>query len=609
MKDDERQKETPTERRPIVVKEVTDMHRHCRRRFSVFAVLLVLAAALQVLALYMPDPRRSSYEVPDILQLPDRIAVDMRFRPLDTATESEVYPTLLKMFRDRAATNALSTATPPDAFTRSLGIKPGDALYWRIPFPSEERWVAVEYEKDRPVALYADLDRDGELDGGGEKVVPLDTTTHFKVPPFRRKREGWADFDITLSLDATHQPGRQVDPTVCWYSLHQFSGGYTRRMAESAAPAWTMRDGVPDDPFCRAVDVGTLTPVYSKVRVKDQEQWSVVACRDGIAQALYFDMDADGKPAEPEVHRHDWHEVRFDVPVFTSASAEGGRHPYRLTVYAKGRAVPAWCPAGVWEGPIKLGDKTYRLILFDTNLSGSFSDLDKDCYTFFSEKGPICVLQEVWGIGTSYHIPTHALKRPTQISGVNIFNMDPLQISGDNPTTGTVVLTRDTTAWGSARISLVEKADTVFTEGKLNVGKSDRRDIHFLLDLASTDPHLMPAWDYSIRHSRFSFKGKDGDTWSSDCRGGTFTIAPAGTFAMELGRVALHVRSKNFPDNKEVWTVTRGGEVALTREITGKLGEVYTRFKNATQKQYVCSTLRILDPAGKEAVTHSLGYG
>jgi len=370
-----------------------------------------------------------------------------------------------------------------------------------------------------------------------------------------------------------------------------------------------MRDGVPDDPFSRAVDVGDRTPIYSKIQVKDQEQWSVVSFEDGIAQTLFFDVDADGRLAKSEAYAHEFHEARFVLPTFTFPSPKCARHPYRLVVYVKGRQTPACCPGGVWEGPIKLEEKTYRLILFDTDLNGSFSDLGQDSYTFFSGKGPIPILDEVIGFGSTLSIPTHTLRQPTQISGVNIFNMQPLDISADDPETGTVVLTRDTTAWGALSVALGRRADTVFTAGKLNVGKSDRRDIHFLLDLAAPDPHMMPAWTYSIRYSQLSYKGKTGDTWKTDCRGGDFTISPVKTHTLNLGEFTLHVRSKDLPEDRQTPTITRGSELELTREITGPLGEVYTRFRNETQKKWICSTLRVLDPAGKELVVESLGYG
>lgn len=580
------------------------------RRFVISASLAIALASLcglQAFALYMPDPHRPSYEVPDLLKLPDRIQVDMTFRALDPDGEGEVYPLILPRFRDRSTVNAKPPeTTPPDAFTRSLGLKNGNALYWQSPLPGAKRWIAVAYRGDRPVALYVDLDEDRKL-SGNEKIVPADTRTHFAVPPFRRKVEGWTDHEMKFFLDAKRTWANDESPILSW-SYTMEIGEHGRQMSMWFPHDATIGDAS-DDAFVRSLETGGKAVLYAQVRVKNQSQWTAVTTADSVAETLFFDIDADGKVSETEIVGPEYHEARFVTPAFMIAAQGSKRVPYRVFLYAKSREAPAWCPGGVWEGPIVLGDKTYRLIMFDTSMNGVFGDVGEDRYTFFSEKGPIRVLDEVIGFGSTLSVPTHALQRLVQIEGGNLFTIGAFEADAKNAMSGRVVLTRDTETWGSLSVSLAGDNGLAITSGELNVGKSDRADIHFALDAASRAPREIPAWTYAIRQARFSYKGETGDTWTTDCRGGTFEIKPDTPHHLELGKISLHVQAKGMASNGEPLEIKQGGELELTREVKGARGEVYRRFKNETSGKWIGSTLRILDPGGKEAAVNSMEYG
>ncbi len=576
--------------------------------FALFAFVLGFLTALQGYALYMPDPKRASYEVPHILELPDRMAVDMKFRALDADSEWEVYPLMVPDFRTRTTTNAAeAVADPPDAFTRSLGLESGNALYWQSSLPGAERWCAVEYTRKRAIALYIDLNRDGKL-GDHEKITPTDTTTRFAVPKFQRKRKGWTDHALSFFLDAKRTWAGDENPALSWSYLLSLGNEYDRRM-----PMWFPRDetipDAPDDAFVQSVKTDGKIALHSQVRVKDQTQWTVVTVAEGVADTLFFDIDADGEVSERETIAPEYHEARFVVPTFTADFPDGKRRPYRAFLYARGRDAPAWCPGGVWEGPIALGKKAYRLILFDRNLNGSFSDFGEDGYAFFSEEGPIRILDEVMGFGSTRFVPTSTLQKLAQIEGVNLFGMGALEADDKDAAAGRMVLTRDTEKWGSLRISLGGPETVVATSGELLVWKSDRSDIKFRFDMTRRGPHKLPAWTYGIGRTRFSYKNEAGDTLESDCRGGEFEVSSNAAFHVKLGQLALHVRSKDLPEDERTPRIKRGDEVALTREITGAFGEVYTRFRNGTKKKWICSTLRILNETGKEVAVKTLGYG
>jgi hypothetical protein len=582
------------------------MPKRCRLASVFLTFVVVLFGASKSPALYMPDPKRASYEVPEILALPDRIMVDMQFRPLDPDTEWEVYPLLLPGFRSQSTNGAVRAEAPPDAFTQSLGIESTRALYWHVQLPGARRWIAVEYADQRAVTLYVDLDGDGKL-GGDEKITPTDTTTHFAVPKFQRKREGWTDHALSYFLDAKRTWAGEKTPALSWSYLLEL-GDHSRRM-----PAWFPHNAeipdAPDDSFVRSVNTAGKPTLHSQVSVKNQTQWCVVTMADGVADTLFFDIDADGALGDGERVRPLYHEARFIVPTFMADFPDGKRRPCRVFLYARGREVPSWCPGGVWEGPIALGKKTYRLILFDNNVNGRFSDFGEDGYAFFAEDGPIRILDEVWGFGSSRFIPTRKLQRLCQIEGVNLFGMGPLEIDDKAPAVGCMVLTRDTEKWGAIRISLPEQQGARATEGEMLVWNTNRTDIKFTFDMTGGGPRKLPAWTYGIGQTRFKYKGKTGDTLSTDCRGGTFEVSADATFEATLGQITLHVRSKDLPADEKTPTVKRGAELELTREITGALGEVYTRFRNETKKEWICSTLRILNAEDQEVAVESLGYG
>ncbi len=512
-----------------------------RHRVAFAALVLVIASlgAVESLALYMPDPHHASYEVPEILELPDRITVDMKFRPLDPESEWEVYPLIVPDFRSRSTTNAAETAAePPDTFTRSLGLESGNALYWRSPLPGTERWTAVEYAGERAVTLYIDLDGNGKLDDN-EKILPADTTTHFAVPKFHRKRKGWTDHALSFFLEAKRTWTREEDPALSWYYLLTLRDEYSRRM-----PMWHPHDATigeaADDAFVRSLETQGKTALHCQVRVKDQTQWSVVTVADGVADTLFFDIDADGKVSKPEMIAPEYHEARFVIPTFVADFPKGKRRPCRAFLYARGRGAPAWCPGGVWEGPIELGQKTYRLILFDMDMNGDFAEFGKDSYTFFAEEGPIRILDEVIGFGSTRFIPVRTLQRFVQIEGVNLFNIGSLENDDKDPAFGHIALTRDTEKWGFLQILLQGQQDTVVTSGELNVRKSDRNDLHFRFDVAARKSHELPSWAYGIGHVKFSYKAKTGDTWAVHANGGTFEVSPDATYRMKLGKLSLH---------------------------------------------------------------------
>ncbi len=567
-----------------------------------FGIAFLALPAFQAAALYMPDMNRPNYEVPEILDLPDKVAIEMKFRPLDIQTEGEVYPVIAPGFRDLPPLESKPADEPPDAFTKGLNLESAKALYWKISLLGGSRWIALEYDENRPVALYVDLDSDGELDDN-ERIAPTDTTAHFVIPAFRRLREGYRDDqDIKIFLDATSAGSVETPPILFCYSM-DFRQRWPRMELKNP-----LADGIPDDPFLRHAGVRKRNAQCLKIRVMGRPEWVAVTHRNGLAESLFFDLNGNGSFEDRERVEPKYYESRFVLPTFMARTAGGGQEPCRISLYAEGRKAPALCSGAVWEGPIQLGRKTYRLILFDTNMNGVFSDFEEDRYTFFSETGAIRILDEVIGFGSSQSVPTHTQRRLFQIEGVNIFEMQPLEISKSDPSAGSLLLTRDTSAYGWLNV-LLKDQQAFIKSGGLTIRKSERDDIRFAINPASTVPARTPAWTYNIENAQFNYRAETADTWSTDCHGGEFEVDSDNTRSLKLGDLSLHVRSKNFKPDVETPEFQIGTELELTREVTGTLGEVYTRFRNESTKKWIASKIRILDSNGTEIASGSLDYG
>ena len=571
---------------------------------SALAVALVAASIPTVLALYMMSSYRKSYDVPEIDQMPDRLEIPISFRPLDMDTESDVYSTIIPNFRERFPSQLAGEERSPDALPWRKGLEGHEVTWWWVRMGREGFWAVVEYDGDRATAMHVDLDANGAL-SAGETLRPTRTVVHFATPTFERPTEGWTEAKLAVSLEATREAGT-TEPGIEWSQTITYKGK-TRRYPVGRRHTVSK---IPDDPFCQRLVTEGRNVLFSELSIRGKKQWSAVAYRDGLAESVFFDVDGDGALGQGETLRPASYDVRFVLPAFDLTSTNGNTVPCRLLLHAVDRENLARCGGAVWEGPVQLGENAYRLILFDYNMNGSFSDFGEDRYTFFNEEGPIRILEEAWGIGTLHLIPTKALHPLVQLAGVNLFTIHPLALADDDSRKGSILFTRDTSDWGSVDVSLAAGPEVLEKTMDVGIVKSGRSDIRFNLDQTGPALQSVPAWAFTLVDSKISYGVENGDTWEAGLRGGTFTVTKQGVSPLPLGDLVLNVVVKGAIEEEGVPVLRGNVEFELTRDIKGAHGELYTGFRNVSvAKTYIGSKLRVQDHEGKEVIAADLKPG
>ncbi|RKY10193.1 MAG: hypothetical protein DRP66_00300 [Planctomycetota bacterium] len=356
---------------------------------------------------------------------------------------------------------------------------------------------------------------------------------------------------------------------------------------------------------------------------------SAVEMLDNKAQALYFDLDQNGKlsdnekilPLTPKPEDNS-STVDFMTPDFDLKTQEGRTVRFRTLARVSHRGSDGnvnidvmWSPACILQGSASIDGEPARLTLFTNGFNGRFDRFGRGRYSLVKEK--------------DYELEMALRSRQTLSSLINYNGrFYRLKILGSNEK-GKVVkaaLVEDTSPRGTVALN-IEGDNTLKTKlerATIN-GKSDKT-IYFNISGGQTE---LPEGDYVLSRGQFKYRVGKARGWKVDfSRGPEFVITPDKETVITMGKPAMSIRAvdnnKRYnSDVKPQKSFTKGARIYIEPTIKGMAGEVYGRFtewKQRTNKKTgeledkwrwsdSAPHIVIVDPGGKEFVSKKMEYG
>lgn len=356
---------------------------------------------------------------------------------------------------------------------------------------------------------------------------------------------------------------------------------------------------------------------------------SAVEVSDDKAQALYFDLDQNGKLSDnekilPLTPKPNDNSTRADfiTPDFDLKTQEGRTVPFRTIarVDLRGssgdlKADVMWSPACIYQGTASIDGEPTRMTLFTSGFSGRFDQFGRGRYTLIKEK--------------DYDPEKVASSRQTLSSLINYNGrFYRLQTFGSNEK-GKVfkaALVEDTSPRGTVALNI--KANnalrTELTSATIN-GKGDKT-IHFNISGGQTE---LLEGDYVLSRGGFKYGVGKENEWRVDfSKGPEFVITPEKETVITMGKPAMSIRAvdrnkRYHTDAKTQKSYIKGKTIYLEPITKGTAGEVYGKFREWKQRtnkktgeledkwRWTDSAPHILivDPGGKEFVSKTMEYG
>jgi hypothetical protein len=177
-----------------------------------------------------------------------------------------------------------------------------------------------------------------------------------------------------------------------------------------------------------------------------------------------------------------------------------------------------------------------------------------------------------------------------------------------------VILEKDTSPTGTIAVNLEAKEPVQSTLNSATIKGANDNSIHFYIKQQST----LPQGKYKLDNGDFKYV-KDNDTWNLRfSKGPQINIDPNKTCRVDLGKPTIKIRAidekKRYDHNvKEATTFTKGTKIHLSPIVTGKTGEILTRFQEQKQqgKAYIDiePTIKITDAKNNIIVEDKMEYG
>lgn len=374
------------------------------------------------------------------------------------------------------------------------------------------------------------------------------------------------------------------------------------------------RSGGEKDPFVAAVKRQGKegTPVYNNALPR--AQWSFVEIKDRKPVAFYFDLNADGElsgnekflPAASAGSRLGF-PYAFLTSDFTLQTQDRREIPFRVMLVAAENRPDnfnyMWSPACVLEGQATLAGELMRLILYTSGFDGSFTAFGSCSYALLGAQ------QKPEEYATRYPLSSLIQHKGT-------FYRLKLDDRHEKDTIVRVAFTKDTTPTGQLAVALQGKESLQSRVGPASITGAAGNSIYFNLpDVKSP----LPEGRYRLSSGTIDYGAQKDNEWRATFNEGpAFEVNAGRTRQIEVGQVALAVRAIDENDRyrsdvKERSTFMQGTSIFLAPRITGKAGEVYTRFSQkdggAGPLTDVKPHITILDSAGKQVAATDLEYG
>ena len=370
-----------------------------------------------------------------------------------------------------------------------------------------------------------------------------------------------------------------------------------------------------DTPFIKELKKNhkELTVVYNPY-FKGSE-WSAVETKDKKPLAFYFDLNADGKVSDNEKilpsnteQNPGMSTIEFVTPDFMMKTEDNNKVPFRALLTARTYNNQSnlnfmWSPSCVLEGTSTINGQSTKLILFTNGFEGSFDKFGNCSYYLNKSEDNI-----------GRYIPRQTLSSIINYNG-QFYN---LKLKGSNEEGKTIqaVLEKYTGTTGKLTTKLTGNTDL---KTKLNnaslIGSKDRT-IYFNI---SGDQSELPTGAYMLNRGYIEYETANDGKWRLDfTQGPEFAVEADKTVTVEIGKPTLSIsavdESKRYQsDVKEQTVYTKGKTILLSRNVTGKTGELYGRFSqidNKTNRQTdLKPSVKIAGPDGKEIASADMEYG
>jgi hypothetical protein len=345
-------------------------------------------------------------------------------------------------------------------------------------------------------------------------------------------------------------------------------------------------------------------------------QWSAVEHDGHQALAFYFDLNADGKLQESEriaPTKKSGQGVEFITPDFINRRDDGGEMLCRVLLQANFYGDSSepncmWSPAAQLEGFGTLDGKPARVLLYANRPGGQFDQFGSSYYAL--------LLGDKTNISAGQYVSRSVLSTLACEQGT-FFR---LRFDGhrSNSLPARLVLMQDTSPTGTMAISLSGSTLLQTRLNSVSLDGVDEETVHFRCSSVSNQVTL-PIGKYAARNGTIGYGVTNSQDWEL-----SFNAGPSGTVkARELldltvGQPTLAVRAieedrRYDPNAKGATKFKKGTRIYLEPKITGKGGEILTRFRQPKTGQgsdnYRPPRISITGPDGKQLLSKVMEYG
>ncbi len=345
-------------------------------------------------------------------------------------------------------------------------------------------------------------------------------------------------------------------------------------------------------------------------------EWSAVEHDGHQALALYFDLNADGKLQENEriaPTKKSSQGIDFITPDFLKRQNDGSEMLCRVLLQANfyGDSKEPncmWGPAAQLEGFGTLEGKPARVLLYANQPGGHFDQFGASYYAL--------LLGDKTNVSPGQYVSRSVLSTLAYEEGT----FYRLRIEGrrSNSLPARLVVMKDTSPTGTLVIglsssnSLRTRLNSVYLDGV------DEDTVHFRCSSLSNQVTL-PIGKYSVRHGTIGYGVTNSEDWELSFDAGlSGTVKTRELLEITVGQPTLAVRAieedHRYHSNAKWGTkFKKGTRIYLEPKITGKEGEILTRFRQPKMGQgsdnYRPPRITIAGPDGKQLLSKVMEYG